>query len=287
MASSTDRAFEDAFALGRQNQVTVELARRHCLNMEFPEFGGRGMAEEVSGLPINMRRVRCPFGRPSGAASMNLEWLAIEFYETNCVGCEHRRPTGQLPNLASMVEERNRTSAAAVSAAEQESARRRADWLGRVDRRRAMAAGAAPPMASALSDVGLVDGDPLVERDREAANDAVHRLEALAERAPEVFTTDVAGHIVGLIREHGATELLGPLRRLGSRAAVDRTDVLGLALEILMDQPLVEAAPLPGRSSRRPATRAARRARGRGVSDARGWAGTGRLRASAGLIGEE
>jgi hypothetical protein len=46
MASGTERAFDDAFALGRQNQVTVELARRHCLNMEFPEFGGRGMAEE-------------------------------------------------------------------------------------------------------------------------------------------------------------------------------------------------------------------------------------------------
>jgi hypothetical protein len=68
MASRADRAFEDAFALGRQNQVTVELARRHCLNMEFPEFGGRGMAEEVSGLPINRRRVHCPFGRPSGGA---------------------------------------------------------------------------------------------------------------------------------------------------------------------------------------------------------------------------
>jgi hypothetical protein len=121
VASSTDRAFEDAVALGRQNQVTVELARRHCLNMEFLEFGGRGMAEEVSGLPINMRRVHCPFGRPLGSASMNLQRLAIEFYETNCVGCEYRRPTGQLPNLASVVEERNRASAMATSAAEEES----------------------------------------------------------------------------------------------------------------------------------------------------------------------
>lgn len=153
MSSSTERAFDDAFALGRQNQVTVELARRHCLNMEFPEFGGRGMAEEVSGLPINMRRVHCPFGRPSGSASMNLQGLAIEFYETNCVGCEHRRPTGQLPNLASLVEERNRASATAAAAAEKELARRHADWLGRVAQRQAMAVGAGPAMASALADV--------------------------------------------------------------------------------------------------------------------------------------
>jgi hypothetical protein len=57
-----------------------------------------------------------------------------------------------------------------------------------------------------------------------------------------VFTADVAGHIVGLVRKQRATELLGPLRRLGSRAAVYRSDLLGLALEILADQPLVEAA---------------------------------------------
>jgi hypothetical protein len=106
--------------------------------------------------------------------------------QTNCVGCEQRRPTGQLPNLASMVEERNRASATATAADQEELARRRADWLGRVAQRQAMAAGAGPPMASALTDVGVVDGDPLVERDRDAVDYAVRRLEALAERAPEV-----------------------------------------------------------------------------------------------------
>lgn len=197
MASRTERAFEDAFALGRQNHETIELARRHCLNMEFPQFGGRGMAEEVSGLPINMRRVRCPFGRPSGSAGMRLERLAVEFYESNCVGCQHRRPTGQLPNLASLVEERKRAAAAAAAAAEQESARRHADWRTRVDRRQALAAGAGPAMVSALSDVGLVDGDPLAERDEDMADAALRRLEALAERAPEVFTAEVVGHVIG------------------------------------------------------------------------------------------
>jgi hypothetical protein len=60
MPSGTERAFDDAFALGRQNQVTVELARRHSLNMEFPEFGGRGMAEEVSGLTAAAQQNRMP-----------------------------------------------------------------------------------------------------------------------------------------------------------------------------------------------------------------------------------
>src|SRR5438132_14225416 len=96
----TERAFDDAFALGRENQTTIELARRHCLHMEFRECGGHGMAEEVSGLPINIRRVHCQFAKPSGSAAMNLEWIATDFLEQNCIGCPHRRPTGQLPNLA-------------------------------------------------------------------------------------------------------------------------------------------------------------------------------------------
>lgn len=78
-----------------------------------------------------------------------------------------------------------------------------------------------------------MDADPLAERDRDASDGAVRRLEVLAERASEVFTTEVAGHILGLVREQRATELLGLLRRLGSRMEMYRADVLGLALEIL------------------------------------------------------
>lgn len=50
MASRTDRAFEDAFALGCQNQLTVELARCHPLNTGFPELAGRAWRSS-SGLP--------------------------------------------------------------------------------------------------------------------------------------------------------------------------------------------------------------------------------------------
>jgi hypothetical protein len=75
--------------------------------------------------------------------------VATEFYEANCVGCQHRRPTGQLPNLASLVEERNRASATAAAAAEDELARRHAEWLSWVAQRQAMVVGAGTAMASA------------------------------------------------------------------------------------------------------------------------------------------
>ena len=59
--SDGEQAFEDAFAVGRANQVTIELARRHCLNMTFTAWGGsgQGLAEATSGLPIGRRQVSC------------------------------------------------------------------------------------------------------------------------------------------------------------------------------------------------------------------------------------
>jgi hypothetical protein len=36
---------DDAIRIGQENRQTLELARRHCLNMQFVEAGGRGMAE--------------------------------------------------------------------------------------------------------------------------------------------------------------------------------------------------------------------------------------------------
>jgi hypothetical protein len=94
--SRSEQVVDDAIRIGQENRQTLELARRHCLNMQFVESGGRGMAEEATGLPINMRQVRCPVA--FGSQSMNLLGIASEFYEDHCVGCSLRRPTGEVPN---------------------------------------------------------------------------------------------------------------------------------------------------------------------------------------------
>jgi hypothetical protein len=72
--------------------------------MRFAESGGPGMAEEATGLPINMRQVRCPVA--FGSQSMNLFGIASIFYEDHCIGCSLRRPTGEVLNLATVMEER-------------------------------------------------------------------------------------------------------------------------------------------------------------------------------------
>jgi hypothetical protein len=65
VSSDTDPLFDDALVLGRRNAEIIELARRHCVHMEFRQSGGQGLLEEMSGLPINMRRVHCRYAEPT------------------------------------------------------------------------------------------------------------------------------------------------------------------------------------------------------------------------------
>jgi hypothetical protein len=154
-----EQIMDEALAQGRANAVTVEMARRHCIHMTFTEWGGRGMAEASSGLPINTRRVHCPHAQ-GNSAGMNLDWIASDFYEENCVGCEHRQPSGEIPNLASIIEGRKAEAAAAATAERMSTERRRMECEQRSERRRALVAAADPAMGQAIEDIGVLDREP-------------------------------------------------------------------------------------------------------------------------------
>ena len=213
MTSRFDGELDRAYALGRANLVTMELARRHCLDMTFTllDGGGRGLAEQASGLPIDMRQVSCPVAR-GNTGGMNLDWLASDFYNEHCQGCQRRRPTGEMPSLSSVMEARKAEAAAAAEAERQATARRHDEWEQRAERRRAAAAGADPAMVSALSDIAVTDHEPGAPADRDAIRDALGRLTALADRAPGTFTLAVADVAVQLVEHPGIASLLGPLR---------------------------------------------------------------------------
>jgi len=234
--------FEDAVALGRRNQTMVELARRHCLNLEFRKSGGSGMAEAATGLPIDMRRVHCAFAREPGGMAMNLEWIVVDFYRANCVGCEYRRPTQDLPNLATHVADLGAKEAERTAAADIEKRERGAAWARRNAERQALAGTAADPaVVAALGDIGVVDGDPRLDVDREAVAAARRRLEALADRAPELVSSGLFAHLCRLVSENGQTALLSVIRRVGRRIPEHRPSVLKLALEVLRCSSEVEA----------------------------------------------
>ncbi|SNR86171.1 hypothetical protein [Blastococcus mobilis] len=238
--SRSEQVWDDAIRIGRENQQTLELARRHCLNMQFVESGGRGMAEEATGLPINMRQVRCPVA--FGSKSMNLFGIAGTFYEEHCVGCSLRRPTGEVPNLATVMEERAAEDARQVALRDAEIERARQRWAARTERRRAIAASGGEAMADAVANIGLLDAEPGSVLDRAEQSAAQERLAALADRAPQVFTDEVVALAVELVADVGvAPELLEPLRRLAGRRRQFAEPVLRAALAALSRGPVTSA----------------------------------------------
>lgn len=81
--SHFENAWDNALRLGHENRRTIELARRHCLNMEFVESSGRGMAEAETGLPS--QRAPGPVPRGDWLVSANLMGIATHFYPRRLV----------------------------------------------------------------------------------------------------------------------------------------------------------------------------------------------------------
>jgi hypothetical protein len=239
----TGRLFEQAAAMGRRNQEVIELARRHCTHMQFPEWelGGRGMAEAATGLPINTRRVHCAYAAPSHSASANLEWIAGDFYKSNCVGCPNRLPTGEVPNLATVIEAHEAEQARLAEQEQRRLTERRSAWRARADRRRVLRAMADPAMQGALADVDVLDADPSQPADSEASEAAVQRLVALAERAPDTYSTDVVEHLAQVADQAFVVTLLSPLRRIAGGGTAFRSRVLNVAISVLRRAAVVEA----------------------------------------------
>lgn len=200
--------FDDAVVRGRENARVIELSHNHCQHMEFVVAGGYGMLEEVSGLPINMRRIRCIKAHGNTAAPQLMR-VARAFYEEHCTGCTLRKPSGRLPTLAALVEADQRAEAETARLAaerDMEAARHRAE---RGMRRRALQVSADPAMTGALQDLDVVDGEPSEDDTRISA--AIRRLTALADKAPQSFTDSVISEMLKLAGI-GHFLLLGPLR---------------------------------------------------------------------------
>jgi hypothetical protein len=241
MNASSDREWDRSIAIGEQNAQIVELAHRHCQLMKFVESGGRGMLEEATGLPINMRQIECPkaHGTTSG---MRLDWIAGEFYRANCVGCDMRRPTGEMPTLATLMAQED----AAAAKRESEIADARSadldDWRKRSDRRHAEMVAADQATVAILKDLEIVDASPSTEPEQESRQRAIARLTAVASRAPQLFTQEIVQEIGALIEEQAQLELLAPLRIVALDRPAIRDDVIGLALRILQTVADPEAA---------------------------------------------
>ncbi|MEU1955676.1 hypothetical protein [Nocardia rhamnosiphila] len=228
MTDSSERVWDEAVQAGKQNLNTIELARRHCLDMQFVQSGGQGAVEAATGLPVNMRQVRCPVAL--GSMSGNLWWVASDFYREHCVGCDRRRPTGDFPNLATAVAEADAAQAESEAAHEAELARQRSEQRQRADRRRSLAAVSDEAMTGVLRDLDVIDASSPAQEKAQARA----RLNALADRAPELFiqrAVDLVTEVV--LQSANNDELLDTLRRLALHRAEFGADVASSALVLL------------------------------------------------------
>lgn len=103
---SRDLDMERTIRDGERNQEAKRLIHNWCRHARVQKFGGTGMIEMQTGLPIGHHSMVCDFAPASGMATWLLEESAVRFHDANCVSCPHRVPVG-LPNLAMLVAQRD------------------------------------------------------------------------------------------------------------------------------------------------------------------------------------
>lgn len=232
--------FAQNFELGLENARIIELATNHCQNMRFVEWGGRGMLEEMTGLPLNTRRVECTVAI-GNVAGMSLDGIALDFYAEHCPGCPHRNPNGRLPNLETEFQERRE----AVAATEAEAAERRRKLsvaqAARVERRRSLRASADPAAANILDDLNILDTDPEANPDTDQQKKARQRLTAVAGRAHDRFSPGIIDELFDAVATVGLVELLEPLRHLTAKRPDLADRLVATAVTVLKNGASLEA----------------------------------------------
>jgi hypothetical protein len=193
-----DREIRRAIEAGERNQKALELVRNWCAHVRIEKFGGTGLVEQMTGLPIGTHGLKCEHATAGGMYTPDLRDAAVDFYDRNCVDCEKRKPVN-VPNLMVFVNERDALRAAEVQKAEAERAREAEAFDARRAARLRLRQGLSPLAAAIVDHIDELDE----RRDEEHRN----RLCESARLAPEHFVDPVVAHIFELTeREPWFTE---------------------------------------------------------------------------------
>lgn len=159
----TERQIQEAIEIGQANKRTVELVQNWCGHVEIERVGGVGFVEAQTGLPIGMRGLNCPHAKDRGMAAMDLEAVALDFYDRNCAGCTNRQPV-RLPNLSEVVGRRDQRRARAQAHAAQERDAEQAATARRAADRQQHARGGDAARRTILQRIDELDSDPTPDR---------------------------------------------------------------------------------------------------------------------------
>lgn len=153
----TDERIEVILAKGRANQANFSLVMNWCAHIRVQRYGGIGMLEQTTGVPIGNFGPECDHAGPDGLYSWDIRASAVDFYDRHCHNCTLRQPVRD-PNLTEWVVERDkqatedavRKDAAVQAAADALTARR--------DERIGLRLGLTPAAADVVDQLDALDG---------------------------------------------------------------------------------------------------------------------------------
>lgn len=232
-----EEEFAHYYELGRENARIIELATNHCQNIRFVEMGGRGLLEDMTRMPLNMRRVECTVAI-GNTGSMRLHGIALDFYTEHCPGCLQRNPTGRLPNLETEYQLRQEAAAASRAEVAERNRRLGVARAARLERRRSLRASADPAASGILDDLDVVDANPEEDSDNDQQRKARQRLIAVAGRAHDRFTPGIVDELFDAISSVGVVELL---RHLTAKRPELADRLVATAVAVLKKRASLEA----------------------------------------------
>lgn len=188
------RDIAEAIKAGEKNRDTIVLVRNWCAHAQVEKFGGTGLIEMETGLPIGHHGLRCDYAPAGGSFSWDLRESVIDFYDRNCASCPHRKPV-RLPNITEIVAQRDRARAARVKA-DAIANQQVADALAIRTAKRA----ALRPQLNAIGQTLL---DDIAAYDDDRSSDNFDRLTQSARLAPEHFGSALTQYVFELAEAEG------------------------------------------------------------------------------------
>jgi hypothetical protein len=228
-----DDQITKAIRIGKENATIIELYKNFCADLQVERFGGTGIVEVETGLPIGSRSFKCQHASAGGMAGMDLKMIALDFYDRNCKGCEKRIPV-RMPNLSGIVAERDEAYKQQQLLAKKQQEARDAAYGERRETRDRAKLDCDEPTA------GLIDA---IDRlDKSGTSEAGGVLVELARVASHAFDSRVTDLLYSLAESSDSLTVNDSVFETLRIVSGDTKRLCSLALRFLMKHPSSVAA---------------------------------------------
>ncbi|XZU98536.1 hypothetical protein ACT4YK_04455 [Acinetobacter baumannii] len=189
-----DEDFEDeiqkAIEAGKSNLRARTLLNNWCSYAEVKRFGGIGMIEASTKLPIGHFGVQCKYIKTNTSHCWLLEDSIYDFYQQNCKNCEKRIPV-KFPNILEFIIPKEKEIEDYQLKVDLDIKHRKEKQQERKEERALLRFQLSHEESFVLELLDILDQDEIKDNDP--------RLEELANLAPEVFTRKVIDHLLNSI----------------------------------------------------------------------------------------